>query len=199
MPKPSLNTTRRSFLGFLSGVALRTTITTAAAWLGLGAPARRAEASNPRSTALSKAHLDHSEFAYISPLRSDGEESSCHAELWYAWIDDCVVVIVASDCWKARALGRGLDRARVWVGDHERWKNWLGSRNDSFREAPHFDAQVEMIEDAAMIERLLAAYELKYPDEIDSWRDRMRSGFADGSRVLLRYRPRPKLDLRAQR
>ena len=56
-----------------------------------------------------------------------------------------------------------------------------------------------MIEDAAMIERLLAAYELKYPDEIDSWRDRMRSGFADGSRVLLRYRPRPKLDLRAQR
>ena len=196
MPEPSPNTTRRSFLGLLSGLALQTTT---AAWLGLGASARRAEASNPRSIVLSKAHLQRSSFAYISPLRSDGEESSCHAELWYAWIDDSVVVIVASDRWKAKALSRGLDRARVWVGDHGLWKNWLGSRNDAFREAPHFDAQVEMIKDAAMIERLLAAYELKYPNEIDSWRDRMRNEFADGSRVLLRYRPIPKLDLIARR
>jgi hypothetical protein len=39
-----------------------------------------------------------------------------------------------------------------------------------------------------MIDRLLAVYEEKYPNEISKWRDRMRSGFADGSRILLRYR-----------
>ena len=106
-----------------------------------------------------------------------------------------MVVIVASDRWKARALGRGLDRARIWIGDHGLWKGWLGNRNEEFREAPHFDARVERIKDAAILERLLAAYEVKYPNEIDSWHDRMRNGFADGSRVVLRYRPSPTLEL----
>jgi hypothetical protein len=196
MHKPSATPTRRSFLGLLSGLVLHTS---GIAWLGLGASARRAEAATSRSIAFSKAHLERSVFAYISPLRSDGAESSCHAELWYAWLDDSVVVIVASDRWKAKALDRGLSRARVWVGDHGVWKSWFGSHNDGFREAPHFDARVELSKDAALLERLLAAYQLKYPDEIDSWRERMRNGFADGSRALLRYRPISKLDLDTQR
>ena len=55
--------------------------------------------------------LRESPFVYVSPLRSDGEESACHAEVWYAWIDGAVVVTVASDRWKARARpGQGLGR-----------------------------------------------------------------------------------------
>lgn len=64
----------------------------------------------------------------------------------------------------------------------------LGLRNEDFRDAPHFDARVERVDDASTLDRLLATYEKKYPDEIASWRDAMRSGIADGSRVLLRYR-----------
>jgi hypothetical protein len=48
-------------------------------------------------------------------------------------------------------------------------------------------AQVEKVEDPKMIDRLLTVYEKKYPHEIASWRDKMRSGNADGSRLMLRY------------
>ena len=40
-----------------------------------------------------------------------------------------------------------------------------------------------------LLERLLSGYERKYPEEIASWRERMRGGYRDGSRVLLRYTP----------
>ena len=38
-------------------------------------------------------------------------------------------------------------------------------------------------------DRLLALDATKEPDGIGKWRDRMRQGYADGSRVLIRYRP----------
>jgi hypothetical protein len=99
-----------------------------------------------------------------------------------------VVVTVARDGWKARAVARGLDRARIWVGDHGRWKR-LGIESDAFRGAPHFDARAERVQDPALLERLLSAYDRKYPQEIARWRERMRQGYRDGSRALLRYTP----------
>jgi hypothetical protein len=133
--------------------------------------------------------LEESGFVYVSPLRADGAESTCHGEVWYAWLDGAVVLNTRPQTWKARALARGLDRARIWVGDHGRWKNALGMRNEAFRKAPHFEARAEISRDAALLERLLAAYEKKYPEEIADWRDKMRQGFHDGSRVLIRYVP----------
>lgn len=133
--------------------------------------------------------LAESPFAYISPLKSDGKESQCHAELWYAWIDDAVVVTVATDRWKATALRKGLDRARVWVGDHGVWKTWYGGHNEAFRAAPSFEARGERVRDTDLLERLLAIYEKKYPAEIAQWREPMRTGNADGSRIVIRYTP----------
>ena len=187
--------TRRAFAGRL----LSRVMGLLALSSGLGIRAAGAQPPAPRGHAttqtrrvpvsLSRERLERSPFVYISPLREQGLESRCHAELWYAWLDGAVVVTVAREGWKARALARGLDRARIWVGDHGRWKTWYGGRNEAFREAPHFDARGEQIDDADVFERLLAAYDVKYPDEIDEWRDRMRRGQADGSRVLLRYTP----------
>ena len=174
---------RRSF----ARLGLRTALGAAALLTGSGQAARaRAGSALPQPT---RALLSESPFVYVSPLRSNGEESTCHAELWYGWLDDAVVVIVASDRWKARSIAQGLDRARIWVGDHGRWKTWYGGTNDDFRQAPHFDARGERVRDEALLERLLALYERKYPDEIAAWRGPMRSGYADGSRVLLRYVP----------
>ena len=127
---------------------------------------------------------------YISPLRSDGSESTCHGEVWFAWLDGAVVINTAPGTWKARALERGLDRARIWVGDHGRWKGLLGT-SDAFRQAPRFDARARSVRDEALLDRLLAAYERKYPDEIDAWRDRMRRGYHEGKRLLVRYEPIP--------
>lgn len=162
--------------------------------LGIASGARTAAASGatdaqPELEALPEALLERSPFVYISPLRSDGVESTCHAELWYAWLDDSIVVTVASDRWKASALAQGLDRARVWAGDHGRWKTWYGGRNETFRQAPSFVARVSRANEPGLLDRLLAVYEQKYPAEIAAWREPMRSGNADGSRVLLRYTP----------
>jgi hypothetical protein len=146
-------------------------------------------AKEPEAISLPNTLLEESPFVYISPLLQNGEESSCHAEVWFAWIDDSIIVTVARDRWKAVALARDLNGAHIWVGNHGRWKTMLGGRNEDFRGAPNFIATAEKVDDPKMIDRLLTAYEKKYPDEIGKWADRMRSGNADGSRLLIRYRP----------
>jgi hypothetical protein len=134
--------------------------------------------------------LETSPYAYVSPLRSDGSESACHGEVWFAWLDGAVVTTTGPDRWKARALDRGLDRARIWVGDHGRWKQ-LGGRNEAFRKGPSFEARALRVGDAGLLERVLAVYETKYPEEIGRWRERMREEVASGKRVILRYVPLP--------
>jgi hypothetical protein len=132
--------------------------------------------------------LAESPYVYVSPLRSDGEESRCHGEVWFGWIDGAVVVNTSPDRWKAASVKRGLDRARIWVGDFGRWKRPLGN-NEAFRSGPVFDARAEFIEDVVVLDRLLAMYETKYPAEFAKWRGPMRDGFLDGSRLLIGYWP----------
>jgi len=163
------------------------TTAAAAALVGFGAPRARADA--PAAGAVSErlaAALDSGEYVYVSPIRSDGAKSRCHKEVWFAWLDGSVVLTTAHDAWKSRAVDRGLDRARIWVGDVGR-----GPSLDALAGLPRFEARVEKVKDPALVERMLAAYERKYPREIGRWRDRMREGNRDGSRVLLRYRPTP--------
>ena len=95
---------------------------------------------------------------------------------------------MSRETWKARSLKTGLDRARIWVGDYGRWKRFLG-HNEDFRKGPSFDARARATRDEKLLDRLLASYETKYPEEIADWRDKMRSGFRDGTRVLIRYKP----------
>jgi hypothetical protein len=130
--------------------------------------------------------LEKSPYVYVSPLLASGGESTCHGEVWYAWLDGAVFVIVAADGWKAKSLAAGRDRARLWVGDHGRWNK---GANESFRKGPHVDVRGEGLRDAEMVERVLSVYDVKYPDGIGKWRDRMKNGVADGSRVLIRYVP----------
>ncbi len=134
--------------------------------------------------------LGGSDFVYVSPLRSDGTESRCHAEVWYAWIDGAVVMIASSEGWKARSIRRGLDRARIWVGDYGRVKG-LDAGSEPFRNGPHFEAKAAVRKDDALLEKLLTAYEAKYPAEIVKWKPRFRAGHASGERVLIRYVPEP--------
>lgn len=165
---------RRAFLGGALGATVA---------LLLPGARKATAASSELAGALAK-----SPYVYVSPLKSDGGESRCHGEVWYGWFDGSVVLITGSDRWKSRALAKGLDRARIWVGDYGRWKQMIG-KNEEFRAGPVFDARAEIVKDAALLDRLLARYDQKYPEEIGKWRDRMRAGYADGSRVLIRYTP----------
>jgi len=173
---------RRSFL--------RALLVAAAGPLGLGGALRRARAADASLPAETRRLLETSPYVYVSPLLADGSESTCHGEVWYGWIDGRVALITSREAWKARSLRRGLDTARLWVGDHGRWKRLLG-RNEGFRQAPHFEARVEAVKDPALVDRLLAIYDEKYPEEIGDWRDRMKRGTATGERVLLLYTPLP--------
>ena len=158
--------------------------------LGVGALAALAWPARSRASGLGAdvtASLEKSGFVYVSPLLASGTESRCHGEVWFGWLDGSVVLITSKQTWKARALERGLARARIWVGDHGRVGRVLG--NDAFRQAPSFAARARQEKDPALLDRLIAVYREKYPDEIGSWEPRMRSGFASGERILIRYVP----------
>jgi len=181
-PGDRLPLTRRVFLR-------RTGISVLGLAIGIQAAPEIARAASAKSSKPLLDLLQSSPFVYISPLRKNGQESRCHAEVWFAWIDESIVITVAADRWKATALERGLTGARIWVGDHGRWKTPVGGRKEAFRQAPSFSARAEKVEDPKMIDRLLDVYAEKYPGEIDRWRDRMKAGNADGSRIMIRYRP----------
>lgn len=174
---------RRQFLA-LTGTALLWPALPARGDEGSGAPPTKAKPLDPT---LGKA-LESSNFVYVSPIQSNGEESHCHGEVWYGYLDGAAVLITSTQSWKVRALVRGLDRAKVWVGSYGRWKRLVGF-NESFRKAPSFEARVEFVRDEALLERLLETFDRKYPDEIKRWRKRMRDEYMAGTRVLLRYVP----------
>ena len=172
---------RRTLLGALVGLLL--------------SPAARVRAQTqpaaPRPDAALASALERSPFIYVSPLLADGKESRCHGEVWFGWIDGGALVITSSSSWKARSLARGHTRVRLWVGDYGRWKQIVG-RNEAFRAGPTSVARAEKLKDPALVDRLLALYEKKYPKEIANWRGPMREGVKDGSRVLIRYTPEPE-------
>jgi hypothetical protein len=134
-----------------------------------------------------RAVLGESPLIYLSPLRSNGAESTCHGEVWFVRDGADLLVVTSSDRWKARAVRRGLDRARIWVGDFGRWKKSDGR----FKTGPTFVANARFDAEASVIEAALAAFGAKYPDEWGKWEPRFRKGLADGSRVLIRYHPSP--------
>jgi hypothetical protein len=151
------------------------------------ARAQSPAASPPKDAARERLFAE-SPYVYVSPLRSNGQESRCHSEVWFGWLNDSVVVITAATTWKARSLAKGLDRARIWVGDYGRVKQLMGS-NEAFRGGPSFLARAEQVRDASTLDALLALYDKKYPAEIGKWREKMRAGFQDRTRILIRYRP----------
>ena len=162
--------TRRRFLvGAAAGAA--------ALWLP-----RRAFGDEAPGGAL-QAALAASPLVYVSPLKKDGSESTCHGEVWFVTDAGDVLLVTAADRWKARAVSQGLSRARLWVGDFGVWTR-SGGR---FKSAPSFDAKASLEKDAAVHARALEAFGKKYPAEWDKWGPRFRDGLADGSRVLIRY------------
>ena len=140
-----------------------------------------------RVSKAARAAIETSTLIYITPIKSDGKESSCHAEVWFCKDGSDLLVVTKRELWRSRAIERGLDRARIWVGDYGVWK----SSHGAFRSAPSFLAQAEHISsDAKAVARTLKAMGAKYADEgWSTYGPRFKEGLGDGSRVLLRYRP----------
>ncbi len=133
---------------------------------------------------LEQAVLD-SDLIYLTPIRSDGSESRCQAEVWFVPDGEDLFVVTQSSTWRAHAPRLGLDRARVWVGDLGVW----GDTGGKYRSLPQLEAVVSYVRAADVQERVLNRFGDKYTMEWVIWGPRWRKGLADGSRVMLRYRP----------
>jgi hypothetical protein len=132
-----------------------------------------------------RAALVESDVVYVTPLKSDGQESRCHGEVWFVADAEGLFVVTAADAWRANAVRKGLTSARLWVGEFGEWDK----AGDKFRAAPGFDAVASLVTAKERQETALDAFGKKYAMEWIVWGPRFRNGLADGSRVLLHYRP----------
>ena len=150
--------------------------------LGALALAPRARAEDAPRFALPADALDALEKAplvHVSPLKRSGAESRCHGEVWYFMDGGDVVIGTSPERWKGRAVKQGLDRARLWVP----------KSSGDFRAGHTFVGRASIDADPDTFDRLLARYAVKYPEEWGTWGPRFQKGRADGTRVLIRYRP----------
>jgi hypothetical protein len=129
--------------------------------------------------------MGESELIYLTPIRTDGNESSCQAEVWFVHHGADLYVVTANDAWRAEAIGKGLTRTRIWVGDVGAW----GDSDGAYRSLPQVEALASEVRDADTQNSVLDAMGGKYSVEWFVWGPRFRNGLADGSRVMLRYQP----------
>jgi len=134
-----------------------------------------------RALALPPA-ADSSELIYITPIRSDGRESACQAEVWFVAHADAMYVVTAEEAWRARAVQAGLDQARIWVGDVGVW-----SSDARYKKLPMVSASASLIADGSIHAEVLERMGQKYTREWSTWGPRFKKGLADGSRVMLKY------------
>jgi hypothetical protein len=130
--------------------------------------------------------LGTSALVYVSALKRDGSESRCHAEVWFAGDGDSALVVTGAEAWRANAIGKGLNRARLWVGD---FGAWSGSADDKrYQGGATFLAEATLEKAPAVHDHALTLFGSKYTKEWASWGPRFKNGLADGTRVLIRYR-----------
>ncbi len=129
------------------------------------------------------AALDTSPLIYLSPIVSNGKESSCHAEVWFVHHDEEIFVVTWADKWKAEAMRRGFSRAKIWIGDFGPWK----SANKRYLSAPSLHIEGRFENDPDIHSSLLAEFASKYKNEWSFWDKRVRDGLVTGAWVLMRY------------
>jgi len=170
---------RRDFLA--SSAAVATTLLLPQRLLAEPDASDATRLSEAARSAASKSPL-----IYVTPLKRDGSESRCHAEVWFAVDGNDLLVVTDPKRWRAAAIAKGLDQARIWIGDYGVWKHAEGR----FREAPSFVATASLDSDRDAHARALVTLGKKYSDEWSKWGPRFEQGLASGKRVMIRYQPK---------
>ncbi|MEM6709916.1 MAG: hypothetical protein AAF648_14140 [Pseudomonadota bacterium] len=127
--------------------------------------------------------LSISNLIYLTPIRSDGTESRCQAEIWFQEDSGRAVVCTKSDAWRARAILNGLTETQIWVGDVGVWTRSRGA----YRKLPGGRATGSVLTGAAAQERVLKKLAAKYRREWGVWGPRFKRGLNDGTRIMLSY------------
>lgn len=125
------------------------------------------------STELQKA-LGDSSFIYISSTRKDGTLST-PAEIWYFWHDGAVYVGTRPTAWRVKRIKAGRPEAKIAVGKVD---------------GPSFMAVGSLVKDQKLEALMMQTYASKYPDGWKTHAENFKTGFADGSRVIVKYVPK---------
>jgi hypothetical protein len=118
--------------------------------------------------------LASSKYVYIATSRKDGTFGK-PAEIWFLYHDDAVYVASPPTTHRVRRIKAGRPLAKIAVGKPD---------------GPSFSATGAVVNDATVQQLMLDAYAKKYPDGWPQHADKFRSGFKDGSRVLIKYVPK---------
>ncbi len=129
--------------------------------------------------------MDSSPLIYLTPIRSDGAESRCQSEIWFAGVDGDFYVVTGHSAWRSEAIRRGLNQARIWVGD----VGPASASDGGYKTLPMVNAMASIETDTKVWELVLAVMGTKYSDEWGKWGPRFKKGLADGSRAMLKYAP----------
>ena len=129
--------------------------------------------------------LQESDLIYLTPIQTNGKESSCQAEIWYVWDGSDIYVCTDTTAWRVRAVARGLDRTRIWVGDLGNWKR----SNGKYKTLPKIETMSSIVTDETIHAKALEMFGEKYPVGWIRYGTVFREGLASGSRTLLKYHP----------
>jgi hypothetical protein len=122
--------------------------------------------------------LESDPFVYISSTRKSGELGT-PAEIWFAWDGSTLVVGTPPTSYRVRRIRAGRPQARIWV--------------TGAGKGPWFDATGAVDDAPAAQESMIAAFRKKYGERFaGKWEENFRTGFKNGTRVLVRYTPTGK-------
>lgn len=133
------------------------------------APRAQAGLSTEIKTALAS-----SKYVYIASTRKNGSLGKA-AEIWFLYHNDAVYVGTPPTSWRARRIKAGRPQAKISVGKAD---------------GPSFMATGAIVNDPEAQQAMLEAYAKKYPDGWSKFEEKFRSGFKDGTRVLIKYTPK---------
>ncbi|MDH3644343.1 MAG: hypothetical protein OES38_19720, partial [Gammaproteobacteria bacterium] len=141
-----------------------------AAGAGVFAAAGFASRAAAEDAASLQKNLVESELIYLTPIRTDGSDSRCQAEVWFVHHEADLYVVTATEAWRAQAIDRGLARTRIWVGDVGQW----GDSDGRYLELPRIEAMASRVEDTESQNAVLDAMGSKYRIEWFVWGPRFR-------------------------
>lgn len=121
-----------------------------------------------------KSALSSSKYVYIASTRKNGTLSK-PAEIWFLYHDGAVYVGTPPTTWRARRIKAGRTTAKIWVGKPD---------------GPSFMATGAIVNEPAVYPVMFETYAKKYAGDWSKFEDKFRTGFKDGSRVLIKFVPK---------
>jgi len=129
--------------------------------------------------------LTDSPLIYLTPIKLGGDYSRCQSEVWFVVVGGEILVCTDQTSWRAQAVMAGLQRTQIWVGDVGVWE----ADFKAHLALPSLRATARIAQSAKLIDAALDAFGDQYPVQWLLWGNRFRKGLANGSRVMLAYRP----------